>query len=424
MSPTTFVHATAAALLILTPGTSWSQAPSNESCSVTAEPSRRLELPDGRIVSIDVKNVVRSAGSIVALGRYMHVFPASATLMTSPVEIDSTIGVIIDSRGVVRLLPSPFRDRSVSFARAAAGPSGSFHVLFTTGIQNLNFAPAPDDTATIWYARLENGRWRSLERITATLGAALNTEFTTDLLERAGSLAFVFPFIDRRNEETGGGLIALRRRSGRWSSDTVRTHRIPSAVRARLGADGALYLLFSQHERGVKGDDVYLTRPGDDAKTRQRISARSRGVSDLALVTIPGGMAASWGTWQWANAATNVVEWSRVGDGARPLAPTGVDSGAATYPFEFFAADSHLVWFYHGEPFDAFVRFAVAPSGGGRLQRGSLTIPFSNAQARAVGLTADRTLLFTMKFGRAQNEPMGASWTTVVRIRCPSPARR
>ena len=424
MSATTFtLQTTAAALVILAPAISPSQASSEQSCAVTAGPSRRLELPDGRIVSIDVKDVVRSAGSIMALGQYIHVFPSASTPVTSPLEIDSTIGVIIESRGVVRLLPSPLRDRSVSFARAAPGPGGSFHVLFVTGIDSLDQPPVPGDTATIWYARFENGTWSSPERAATTLGASLDTEFTSELLERDGSLTFVVPFIDRRDEETSGGLLALRRHNERWSRDTIRTHRMPSAVRAQYGADGALYLLSSQHERNAKGDDVYLTRLGDETRTWWRISTRSRGVSDLALVTIPGGMAASWSTWQWMNPATNVVEWTWIGNRVRSLLPTAVDSGTATYPFEFFATDSLLAWFYHGEPSDSRVRFAVAP-GGGRLERGSLTIPFSNAKARAVDLTAGRALLFTMKFGRAQNEPMGASWTTVVRIRCPGPARR
>lgn len=396
-----------------------------ESCTVGAEPSRRLELPDGRIASVDVKSVAASGGSIMALGRHVHLFPRGATPTTPPTPPDSIIGVVIDGRGVVSPVTSPLPDRSVSFARVAAGPLASFHVLFVTGIDSLDHGRLPRDTASLWYASYANGAWRATERVTETFGASLNPEFTSELLEREGSLSFVFPFVDDRDTETRGGLIALRRRNGQWSADTLRTWNAPAAVRAAYTPDAALAVLIAQLSRGALVPDVFFTRLGTRWEAPLRIGGNGvRPVSDLGLAVVPGGMAATWGTWEWLNAETNVVEWTRSNDAAfeRSSRAAVIDSGTITYPFEFLAAGPHLVWLYHGEPLGLAASFTLAT--GDRMARGSLTIPFHNARARAIARSPGRILVFTMKRGRADAEPMMASWTTEVRIRCPDSARR
>jgi hypothetical protein len=190
-----------------------------------------------------------SAGtSICSLGTRRHV--------TDPG--DSVIGVVINGRGVVSMVASPMPDRSVVFARAAAGSPNTFHVLFVTGIDSLDHARQPTDTATIWYASYANGAWRALERVAETYGASLNPEFTSELLERGRLLSFVFPFVDDRDLETRGGLIALRRRNGRWSP----TRCVPE--RAGLGSCctriECMAVLFSAGPRGAPS--VFLTQLG------------------------------------------------------------------------------------------------------------------------------------------------------------------
>jgi hypothetical protein len=401
------------------------QATAAETCTISADPSRRLELPDGRIVSVDAKSVAASGGSIMALGPYVYTFPAGAMPSTSPLPADPLVGVLIDASGVVRLVPSPLRDRAVVFARAAAGPMGSFHVLFVTGIDSVDGGPAPDDSATIWYAPFAHGSWGTPQRITETRGAALNPEFTSDLLARDGSLAFVFPFVDNRSAGSSGGLVALRRRNGRWWSDTLRTYLKPPAARATYATNDTLVVLFSQNVRGAKAEDVYLSRAGREWSAPQRIGGNgARPVSDLSLVTGPEGIVASWSTWIWLDAASNVIEWSRIATtGARsPVAV--VDSGGVTYPFELvIIAERHPLWLHQGEPYGSTVTWAMA-AGGDHLLRGSLTIPFHNSRPKAVTLSPDRTLVLTMKRGGPGAEPMIASWMTDLRIRCPRAERR
>jgi hypothetical protein len=417
--------AVAVSLGFTPPATAVAQAGVAEACTVSAGPSRRLALPDGRIVSVDAKSVTASGSSIMALGPYVYTFPSNATPSTSPVPGDPMIGVSIDANGVVSLVPSPLADRSVVFARAAAGPAGSFHVLFVTGIDSVEGAPAPGDSATIWYAPFARGAWGTPSRVMETRGAALNPEFTSDLLARDSSLAFVFPFVDHRSAGSSGGLVALWRRNGRWGSDTLRTYLKPPAARAKDATDGTLVVLFSQTTQGAKAEDVYLARLGRGWSMPLRIGGNgARPVSDLSLATVPDGMVASWSTWDWLNAASNVIEWSRIAPTGARSAATVIDSGSVTYPFEMVtAADRYTLWLHQGEPYGSTVTYALA-GGDGHLLRGSLTIPFHNSRPKAVTVSPDRTVLLTMKRGAAGAEPMIASWMTDLRIRCPRAERR
>jgi hypothetical protein len=405
--------------------TAVAQAGSVEACAVRAGPSRRLELPDGRIVSVDAKSVAASAGVIIALGPYVYTFPANATPTTSPMAGDPMIGVSIGASGVVSLVPSPLTDRSTGFARAAAGPAGSFHVLFVTGIDSLDDVPAPEDSATIWYAHFTRGAWDTPSRVMETRGAALNPEFSSELLARGDSLDFVFPFVDHRSAESSGGLVALRRRNGRWGSDTLRTYLRPPAARAKYATDGTPVVLFSQMAQGAKAEGVYLARAGHGWSAPQRIGGDGvRPISDLSVVTTPDGIVASWSLWQWLNAASNVIEWSRIAPtGARSPA-TVLDSGAVTYPFELVTvAGRHALWLHQGEPYGSTVTYALAAAAG-ELGRGRLTIPFHNSRPKAVTVSPERTVVLTMKRGIAGTEPMIASWMTDLRIRCPRAERR
>jgi hypothetical protein len=396
-----------------------------EACTVSAGSSRRLELPDGRIVSVDAKSVTASGASIMALGPYVYTFPANATPSTSPLPGDPLVGVLVDASGVVRLVPSPLRDRTVVFARAAAGPEGSFHVLFVTGIDSVDGGPAPDDSATIWYAPFARGMWGTPQRVMETRGAALNPEFTSDLLARDGSLAFVFPFIDHRSAGSSGGLVAIQRRNGEWRSDTLRTYLRPPAARATYATNDTLVVLFSQNVRGAKAEDVYLARAARGWSAPQRIGGNGvRPVSDLALVTRLEGIVASWSTWIWLDAASNVIEWSRVATTGAQSPAAVVDSGGVTYPFELVTiAERYPLWLHQGEPYGSTVTWALA-AGDDHLLRGHLTMPFHNSRPKAVNVSPDRTVVLTMKRGGHGAEPMIASWMTDLRIRCPRAERR
>jgi hypothetical protein len=397
-------------------------AASPQSCDVNAEPSRRLELADGRIASVDVKSVAASGGSVMALGRYVYLFPRHSTPITSPLFGDSGMGVHVDATGAVSMVPSPMPDRSVVFARVAAGPAGTFHALFATGIDSVDSRARPGDTASLWYSRFANGAWAKPQLVMATIGAELDPEFTSGLLVHAGSLTFVFPFEEIRGER--GGVIVLRGLNDRWSGDTLRTNRMPKAVRAAHSPGGDLVVLTSQQRFGGSAEEVHLWRPGSMSDGPRPIGAPgTRPVSDLALSTGVGGLMASWSTWEWLNATTNVLEWARITDERLPM-PAILDSGRTTYPFELIAVGGrHPLWLYQGEPYGSTLSYALAANDD-RVVRGRLTIPFHNARPKAVALTPEVIRVFTMKRGHAGAEPMIASFMTDLRIRCPSPAQR
>ena len=417
-------HLSVAVVLGLTSTASASQTTAAESCTVSAAPSRRLELPDGRIVSVDAKSVTASGGSILALGPFVYTFPANARPGTSPLPGDPLIGVFIAANGAVALVPSPLRDRNVAYARAARAPDGAFHVLFVTGIASVGGGPATDDSATIWYAHFARGHWGAPQLVAKTHGAALNPEFTSELLERDGSLALVFPFVDQRSATSGGGLVALRRQSGTWTSDTLHTYLPPPAARARYAAGNTLAVLFSQSVRGAKAEDVYLARVSQGWSEPERVGGNGvRPISDLALSPVPDGFIASWSTWEWLNAATNVIEWSRIATNGVHSFAAVVDSGPLTYPFELVTVAGRPLWLHQGEPYGSTVSYALATVGD-QLLRGRLTMPFHNSRPKAVTLSPDRTVLLTMKRGAVGAEPMIASWMTDIRIRCPRAERR
>src|SRR5688500_18348448 len=107
-------------MLVLAAGVGGSQT--GPTCSALAGPSKRLELPDGRIVSMDVRSLARSGSTVLAAGRLAYVFPATAGPRTPPQLSDSILGVTIDGRGTVSLVPNPSLPRRVFHPRVAPAP--------------------------------------------------------------------------------------------------------------------------------------------------------------------------------------------------------------------------------------------------------------------------------------------------------------
>ena len=100
-------------------------------CAVKAEPSRRVELPDGRIVSIDVQSLARHRDTLMVVGRYAYVFAALSTPQSLPLMRDSIIGALMEPDGKTSLVPSPLRSTRVLFPKVADGEDG-FHAVFAT----------------------------------------------------------------------------------------------------------------------------------------------------------------------------------------------------------------------------------------------------------------------------------------------------
>ncbi|MGH9202158.1 MAG: hypothetical protein ACRD2A_13095, partial [Vicinamibacterales bacterium] len=350
-------------------------------CSTIAEPSRRLELADGGIVSVDMRSLARSGQSVLAIGRHAYVFPRSAQSRTSPIVKDSIIGVLID-RGNVSLVFSPMKPRPVFHPHAVADPDGSFHVLFATAGDTLPHYVDASDTATLWYARLEKGNWRSVQRVASVRGAALNQESSSDLLVRNGQLSFLFPFVDDRDSSSKGGVILLRRRNAIWSIDTLRTYRRPSAVRARHGPTGeSIVAVFPQSGPGNNSiaQRLYLAR-FDSAWSSRRVIAGDghRAVLAPTLAARGDGFVVSWNTWPVWQSDSLQLEWLQMDAHDRVSIGPIIDFGENGFPFELVAVDDRYpLWLYHGWPFGQVATLVVAMDS--TLKRlPDLRLPFFN----------------------------------------------
>ena len=400
-------------------------AQGSPSCRVSAESPRRLELADGQVISIDVRSIAASGGSVMAVGEHAYVFPHPSSPRLSPVRRDF-IGVIIDRGGQTRLVSSPMAERPVAFVRVAPGPGGSFHALFVTGDDSIANASAPVDTASLWYARYVNGEWMPAEHLSRVRNAAVHSEFTSTLLERNRSLTFLYPFTDE-GLGPSGGTVLLRRRGGRWASDTLRGTGMTYVRAAHERRGEGLVVLVAQNVPGVASTSgqVLLFRFDSSFGTPRLIGDNPELiVSDLALARVGEGFVASWSFWKWMQDATNTVEWRRIGPDGRLTRAAIIDSGSATYPFEMTGlGDRDVLWLFRGEPYGTSARLILGRDSTA-LSLGQVTVPLENPRARAIALSATRVLVFTMKQGKRDDEPMAASYTVALEIRCPSRGRR
>jgi hypothetical protein len=316
--------------------------------------------------------------------------------------------------------------RAVAFARVAPGPDGSFHALFATGDDSISNSPVRVDTASLWYARYVSGAWLPAEHVSRVRYAMIHPEFTSTLLERDGTLTFLYPF---HGDEIGpsGGIVLLRRRNGHWASDTLRGTGMAfvRAAHERRGED--LVILVGRNEtRTLPATGEVLLFRFDSAFSNPRPIGGNSSliVSDLALARVGDEFVASWSFWQWMQDTMNILEWRRIGPDGR-LLPVGIiDSGSSTYPFEMTGlGDRDALWLYRGQPYGTSARLVLARDSTA-LSLGQITVPLENPRPRAIALSATRVLAFTMKVGKRDDEPMAASYTIALEIRCPGPGRR
>jgi hypothetical protein len=395
-------------------------------CSTWAGPSKRLELPDSRIVSIDVRSMAHSASMVLAVGRLAYVFPASAGPRTPPQLPDSILGVTIDGRGAVALVPNPSLPARVFHPRVAAAPNGRFHVLWVTGLDSVVDLPEPTDTATLWHATYGNGGWSTPVRVMTVRGARLNPELASALLARDDELAVVFPFVERRSALAEGGAILLRRRAGRWLADTLRTtHSAPVIVRALYRREGLISLLTFTDTAFGRSEALYLSKFDEGWSRPVRIAGDgTRPVTIPALVQRDNDYVVSWIEWRWLDPETAKLEWMVMDSAGRSMARGHVDSGPPTYPYELaMVGEHHPLWLYRGTPRDNLVALAVLlDSTIARLP--SVGAPFRNPLPATLSLSRNRFLLFTQKLALTDSEPMAASFVTEFEVRCPGSGRR
>lgn len=390
-------------------------------CRADAEPSRRVELPDGRAISTDVKSLARSGESVMAVGARAYVFPRGAMPRSDAMMKDSIIGFVLNAKGVASIVGNPPGVTRAYHPRVAAAPDGSFHVLYVTTEINQDGLVPTSDTATIWYARFHNGRWRNIERVVSTRGARLIHESASVLLERGGELSFLFPFVTPEAR----GLILLRRTASRWHADTLRTVADPVSAAAIYENGGSLVATFTMSGRQIDSsftELLFATRFRSSWSVPVRIGGDGvRPVAIPSLLRVGRTVVRSWIEWTWGNAASSQLHWlpSATDSVAKPVA-----SGPGTFPYASVVLDDRYpLWLIRGAQYGTSLSVLL---GSGSLIEplGTFTVPFENPKASAVALGNDRVLVLTMKQGKLPDEPMVASIATILQFRCPDPARR
>lgn len=392
-------------------------------CTSVAGPSRRLELADGRIVSIDVQSVARAGESVLAVGRYAYVFPPNANSRTSPQLVDSILGVLVDGHDRVTLVSNPAAPRTVRYSRIATMPNGEFNVLYaTTAPEGLL---AHTDTATLWLAGFRNGAWTTPSRIAAVRTASLDR--ASALLQNDGELAFVYPFRDDRRHNEDGGVVLLRRRQDNWTFDTLRTDTEPSGVAAvyhPVRESIAVVLAVADHLPPLLAQRLHIAT--FDSSWSRAVAIAGNGIAPIAhpsLVVQDRGLVAAWLTWPRHDHRRGWLQWLQLDAMGRAALRTVIDSGPATFPFEMTAVNAAPLWLYHGEPFGTTVRLAIArDSIVARLP--DVGAEFWNPATKTIALSGSRLLLFTQRRAQTETEPMAASFTTALEIRCPRSAQR
>ena len=408
---------------LLAAGTAGAQGETLAGCSVAAEPARRIELPDGRIVSVDVQSVARRGDTTIAIGRHGYVFARPTTPSSLPLMRDSVIGFAIGPDKDASLVMTPLRSKQVFFPTVGAGADG-FHVVFATSSDSAEIRPGMQDSSTIWYARYAGGRWTTPERVLTTGRVFLDPESTSSVLIRGDALSFAFPFADGPIDAERGGIILLRRRNGAWSADTLRTTDVPMAVRAQYGNDESLTVVFTLRASATGLGQVAFARFSSTWSDWHAIAEREVGITPPMLLASEGGFIASWNAVNLSQLEGSTIEWVRLGsDGAVAQRPA-VAFGENTYPFELVVLENrNPVWLYHGTPFGTSVAVTSA-SALGAVSLGTIDVPFANPRARSIALDGKRLMAFTMKQGTAPDEPVIASYVTVIEFRCPRSARR
>jgi hypothetical protein len=397
-------------------------------CSSIGGTPKRLELADGSIVSVDMRSMAHSDGLIFAAGRHGYVFPPGVVADRIPTSIDSIVGVLIDGQQRVSPVRNPLAPMRVFHPRVVAGPNGLFHVLLATGLDTVKILPAPHDTATLWYATIQQGKWSRPVQVGRFAGANLVAENASDLLERNGELSFAFPFRDGRSVPSDGGAIFLRRRrGGQWSADTLRTVNAPAVLKTTFDRDGSIVVLVGLAEDipGRSRERIFVAR-FDSAWTSPRylVGDGVRPITNPIIARTGTGFIISWNDWHYMNQPSSRLYWARIDNSLHVIHQQRIDSGEATYPHSFVVVDSQFpMWLYHARSVGGAVKLSIALDSVVTTLPPLLT-PFRSPIPSTMALSDNRFAVFTQITALKPNEPIAESYMTTLEVRCPKTVRR
>lgn len=390
-------------------------------CDVIASEPARIELRDGRSMSIDATSSAASADRMLFLGTFVHLWPQGATGTTPPVAADSLMGVELDRRGVLRAVPRPESAGRALFPRVVARGQRSFEVVAFSAEDGAELSAEPLDSVSVWYGRYADGRWGRIRRLGAFARVSVQSEFGSQLVVVDGGSAIAFPFSDRE-PASSGGVVLLRLTPNSTYIDTLRTLTRPSYV--SLSADGSASssliatMTMSPPERASSGpQQIYMARFDKTWQPAARIAgdAERAAVAPTAF-TGRQGVAVTWTSWSAMRPSTSHIEWSKL-EPRDVVRRVVVDSGAHAFAPMFLVVAGHPVWIYRRGDSGDSASLAIG-NDSVVIHRTSFRVPFENPKAQAVATSATTVRFLTLRRGSSATEPVALSFYTDLELHC------
>ena len=358
-------------------------------CSVVAEKSERIELPDGSRILFDPRTAEEWKGSVLFLASPVHVFGPGRSA-TEP-----SVGVLRRPDGLVELVPSPVPDLLVGDLHAFTAREGGWHVVFVAGTERrLTMNPLVYETARIWYGHYDGETWSRVREVATARQARLAPLGASGAAETSEGPAFVYSFSDpsgRVGTNRQQGLVLLRQQREEWLADTLWTFEVPESL--RVSADSNIISVLSKHsyfaERRPQGPVLFAVT--HDGSWRDPVL-----LYDPAPETLSEVLAGAAGGFLIRTTDPNTNQsrygWGSVdrSEGLFDLGP----SGGIGAPGIASLSDGRMVVLASEFPSRPGLRIWVA-SIEGVIDAGLATVPLLNLVTVAASLGGDTILVVT-----------------------------
>jgi len=228
--------------------------PLQERCTPVVLSTRPLALPDGTLISIDVKSAATDGHALLIVGPNTYLWAPRTAGGAPPVRRAPAVGVLRDSLSRISLVPAPHSPSGAEFhvLRVASAGRGTWHFLLLAGLGRDTLVQrfGTVDSASIWYGLFDGRRWRQLTQIGVARDAGLVPERSSGLIATRHGLAFAYSYDRSRtlnsNAPGNQGLVLLTREGDDWKSDTLPTWDGPGSVQLTSETDGGVLAVFNQ----------------------------------------------------------------------------------------------------------------------------------------------------------------------------------
>jgi hypothetical protein len=388
-------------------------------CRLVVDGPERMVLPDGSRIAGDPTTAAVGGEDVLFLGSNFHRF------WDSDPWYDSIAGIIRHADGRLSPVPLPASVAVVREPRAVSDANGGWHVLFISNprqrLDQIRY-----DTTNVWYAHYDGDGWSGLKPVARVPGGRMTRQSASELVAHQGRLAFAFPY-DRSAESepdvrASKGVVALSRRDGAWTADTLPTWDAPIAVRlAPYGGRIRAFIAvdyFANHR--YRGPSIFAS-DYDETWSEPRLLHDTPDKTSTLLLSLGGGptRAISWitGTIQ---SPLDQLEWGMIGEDGL------LDVMTVTAAPDLFGTamveldDDITAWLVRDDGSDRRLGVYVVRDGDAHLA-GVLDIPLMNFVIPAVPLAGRRILAFTGGPDPTPGvDPAVISYFTEISVRCGS----